>query len=651
MVQLDVVPETEEVLEVNADGTERLLPPATAADAFAASVKRLELHKRCGKRRRVEQAAKAMDVDEAADAGSGEKDGDDPESEKKIGAQDQDEPPSRVGNPFEEVHRQLSYACYELTQLNELTGLLCDKSLFRLESLQADERSAFATLEDSLMAFEMKKVGLRTVLGILRSGKKMLQGSQHVQQAYLMFIQNIQARWRMQAIAHGNFASGLRAQEPLAVDCGFYSAGSRGKATRQRQTRNAARLIVDEDCVHGLNPNRSDEALRLDVDTDSFRRLCFEVLDARTGKSLACAFLGPSLLAAAAPTSETRDGASVNLTSAEAKVEAQLEGLQANEFCIEVFQVLSVEAVRGGELCSYAEARDRPDVAPSYRPKVVVVENLLRSVSVALDERRHLRVTLQRFTGEQDAQGAETPQAQNSMLEDYCRAAVMIAEQYQRSLQTLQARNSHLLKPLVNKYRQMDARARISDALHGVAGALCANPLHGRPRKLVRIQHAWTHAGDDAFLEVWVGPRVLMRCLLTAGELKLVSLAKQGGSLGHLAPIQEAGDHQLATPGSELKLCALVVSIAVYEIMMSLEAAMIMLEPTCRIRWAPDGQSAELVWADDSVNNTLRVAFEDRSLHICLGNGEPIANTTLQGIARRALLHARQGKACLPGAR
>mmetsp|Transcript_17573 Transcript_17573/g.34566 ORF Transcript_17573/g.34566 Transcript_17573/m.34566 type:complete len:643 (-) Transcript_17573:268-2196(-) len=638
MVRIDLVPSTEEVLEVGADGTERLLPAPSAADAFAAAVKRLELHKRSQVKRRRLETSTAMDVDnEDAEASKDEETaslekGFSQQSQdlemQSLQTQDADQDAQQAAYPFMEVHKQLGYACYELQQLNELTNLLCEKSLFKLESLQADERSALPTLEDSLMAFEMKKVGLRSVLKILGSGKKMLQGSQRVQRAYLMFVQNLQARWRMHAIAHGNVASTLRAQEPLAVDCGFYSAGSRGKATLLRQTRNAARLVVNEEKVHGLESGQEQEALRLDVDPSTFRRLCFEVLDAETGRSLASAFLGPSQAQAQQNPSAT-------------DVESQLEGLQANEFSIELFQVLSAEAVRGGELSSYAEVKDRPDGTPSYRTKVVVVENLLRSVTVALDEERHLRITLQSCV---DESALPKHAVRDHLLEDYCRTAAIIAEQHQRRIHTQQLENSPLLTTaLVKKYRQMDARVRISEALNKLSEAVCANPEPARPRKLVHIRHAWAHDGDCAFLEVWIGPRVLVRCHLAAGELTLVSVAKHNGSLGHLAEVQQAGEHQLATPGSEDKLCALVASLAVYEVATTLESSMLIMEPTCRIRWAPDNQSADILWADDSVENTLRVSMTKDSLQVFLGR-EVISNTTLQGIARRALLRARESK-------
>eukprot|EP00516_Mucochytrium_quahogii_P002291 CAMPEP_0203756856 /NCGR_PEP_ID=MMETSP0098-20131031/10052_1 /ASSEMBLY_ACC=CAM_ASM_000208 /TAXON_ID=96639 /ORGANISM=" , Strain NY0313808BC1" /LENGTH=591 /DNA_ID=CAMNT_0050648885 /DNA_START=94 /DNA_END=1865 /DNA_ORIENTATION=+ len=573
MVGITVVPSGDEVVSIEADGTESVLPCATADDAFASCVKTMQFHKR--KRLGQPDDDDTMDIDGEAEQLKEEK----VEIKKR-----KEEPENAYQHPFMDVHREIAIACYELRQLNEVTKLLCEHSLFRLENLQADERTKLSELTENLVAIEMKRAALQETLSVLTTGKEMLVSAQGVQARYLRFVQQIQGRWRMQAIAHGNFSSNLRAQEPLAVDCGFYSAGSRGKAARLRQTRNAARLIVNSD-------NTESDTLAVDVDESTLRTVLFAIECTDTRKCLGSTRI------------EVPAGSKVD-DQGEEHVERQLESLQTSEFCSELFQVLSVEAVRSGELSSGGMGAD-PQALSNNRVKVTVVENLLDRVTVAVDAKHVLAISLVP-TG---VDSGTPPSVQcDDFAQDYCKVAAIVAQEHLRTVHKGIFETS-LLGSLVNKYRQMKAFRVISDTLDEISKGMTT-----KESNLFKIKFNWTHREGSSYCEIWIGNEVLLRCKLSNGHLMLGSIAVSERD----EPPPEAwnvaeqnGDQVFASPDVTGKLRTLILTIAKHEFIIALRDTLCKYLSECtRTSIETDISKGKLSWSHISTGTRCDVRVE-----------------------------------------
>jgi hypothetical protein len=665
-VMLHVVPNSEEIVSIDHEGTELVLPPASAADAFAATVKRLQLHKRRrgaarGKKEEQEDAAPLGGEEEAEGAALLEAGG-----RKRRGAASADDAASSqadfaeegalTANPFEAAHRELSAAAYELRQLTELTTLLCSHQLFRLEHLQRDDRSNFSGLTDILMAFESKKVALADAVKLLRGGTAMLRAARRSQSAYLAFVARAQTRWRMQAIAHGSFPSSLRAQEPLAVDCGYFSAGSKSKAARQRQTRDAARVVVDfalDGAAKGGEEDKGDameldgpatgaSPVRLDIDESSFRAIKFAVEAANTGECQAFAYIAPSVPAEAP-------------RAADDALERELDRLQSSEFCSELFQVLSVEAVRSGELSSGGGfAADATSIA-NARVKVAVIENLLDRVSVSVDAHHVLSISLvpppppgaptssgggRRASGSGGSSSSSNSDQARPFAHEFCRMAGVVAQEHLRNVHRGTV-SSSLLSALVDMYRQMDAFARITAAVDSVSHGLTRDS-RGAPSRLFKLSAAWTHREDESFLELRLGAQVLVRCKLTSGRLVLgaILLADPQRTLPlEWRVAQQGGDSIFACPNAVGKLQRFLHSLVIHEFVQMLARALL-LAPGRGTVQSLDAATGVLHWVDalGGAPRRIAVAVTDAGTLRVECGGIDITRPTVEQLVREIML-------------
>jgi len=499
-VELLIVPDGDEVVEVAADGSEQVLPRASADDAFAAGVRQLQLSKvaQSRKRRRsdgqasskkvkAENDADEMEIDEKGqDLLSQEGNRDDADETKTKGTQD----------PFQEVRMHLGMARYELQQMSELTKLLCDGSMFRLENLQADERSKVTDLSDALVAFEMKKIAFREVLKIVRTARDVHEKSRSIHKRYVQFIYETQKEWRLQPVAHGERNStNLRAQEPLAVDCGFFSAGSRGKAARLRQTRNAARMVVTD--LESYSMDSSKEIMTLDAHSDGLSTVRFSVEDLRNREILATAIVDIK-----------RTG-----RADRGYFHQQLERLQQAEFCSELFQVLSVEAARGGEQSSSLSGKGAPfdpNVVTSYRPQVSVAESFLRKISISLDgANRALTISLEPLSDKKDCEGVSS--ISNEELHAFCEIGCISAQEHQRLVHKRQ--NKPFLTAMIAKFRQLETMRSISLMLKELA-----------PSFEVPMRWSWVFGPLEYDLEISLGMSTKLNFKLEGGRLTLNSV-------------------------------------------------------------------------------------------------------------------------------
>ncbi len=607
MVNLHVIPLGEEVLSIEQDGTETVLPAASAEDCFAAKVSQLELHKR---EKKIDESVEVDDEKEV------EKKGNNTADDDQVGAR----------NPFEEVHRELAYACYELKQLHELTSLLKRGDLFRTESLTGTNKNKETELQDGLIASELKTAALDETYELLQKGKEMLISAHESQKQYLDFIKSIQSSWRLQAIAHGSVSSNLRSQEPLAVDCGFFSAGSRGKAALQRRTRNAARLIVGGDIDEDQGSKKS--SLQLEVDESSFQNVRIAIESPDSGE-----ILGSATLYELEDLSDENHPKSISKT---------LEYLQQSEFCSELFQVLSVEAVRNGELSS-GGAQVASAGTGNTRNKVTLVENLLNRIAVSVDAYHILSISLISAT---DTKNTETGQDKTALA--FCKAACTMAQTHLRNVHKGRFRNALLLS-LVNKYRQVDSFSKLSQELDRISSDLvqAANgeEEQKRPQALLKIQSMWTHRDQSSYLDLEIGPFLMVRCKLALGHLTLASIAVADDRVlpEKWRLMQQSGDHIFSGPGTLTKLRRFVLSLSRHEFLHVLRLA-ISKSPGFKQSIHTNYAQGTLVWDSlRGVSQKVLAIVEERGGIKVFFDGQNVTRPSLSGVTREIMIRSMAG--------
>jgi len=704
MVLLRIVPGGDEVVSVDHEGTEVLLPPPTAADAFAAAVKKMQLHKRkrgatlpagdgtgvatadaaaataavasaSASAASADGSAAAGDAAAASSAAGGASSAGDDSAPAAMEVDEEEEQQQQQQrgasgdklrkrtrtsgepaagardtpqNPFEEAQRELAFACYELRQLTELTGFLSERTLFRLENLQADEHSAVVGLSDILIAFEFKKSALDDAIGILSNGKDMILASQRTQRVYLRFIQEIQHRWRLQAIAHGNFSASLRAQEPLAVDCGYYSAGYRGRTARQRQTRLAARLTVKahEDDADGAPESAQSDGgaavVALDTDEGLLRSIRFAIESSSNGATVASAVIAPSSSSSSSSSSSRLDGlggpraASGSSAAQMSAVEAQLEQLQNSEFCSELFQTLSAEAVQCGELSSGGGAAADPGGVANVRSKVSVIENHLDRIAVSLDAQHNLVISLVPALSADPAADLGSPHSKGA--QDFCRMACVVAQMHLRGVHR-GARDVSLLAALVTKYQQMAAFERFSAVLDEIAASLTILPEGDLRCQLFKLSFTWTHREAESVLELWVGSQVLVRCKLARGHLSLGSIATVASRAvpheWHVA--QQSGNHIFACPHAPDKLKRFVQGLVRHEFLVMLKRALRFALGEESLVVHLDSSLGTLTWVSplDGLQREVRVEFTDTGALSVKAGDENVTRPTVPDLVRK----------------
>jgi len=525
MVALSLVPAVEDVVSIKSDGTEVVLPAASTEDSFVSSVRGMQLHKR----KRNEEANSVKTKSEEEDT-----------------------------NPFRKLYGQLYMAEYELNQLTELTGFLCDPnrlgSAFRLESLQTKEVSSKTRTVDLKLALKLKQRALVEAVTILKTGRQMLLKAQVQQAKYLTFVQYIQSNWRLQAVAHSDTnMTSLKPQEPLAVDCSFYSAGSVAHSTKKDKARNAARLL-------------NGDKLLVEVNDSTYRTLSISVEDAKTHECLATHFLKPLL----------------NLDME--LVDHQLEERQNNEFCNELFHLVSTEAVQKGDLSSGGTAGD--GLVGSERSKVTVVVNCIDRIVISATRTRNIVLAIVPVCDAEE-------RTQDYICHSFCTTAGLVAQKHLRKLHC-RLGYSPLLATMVDMYRQIEVTQIISNILDSTSYSniwLC-------------LRYSWRYEKASSYVTIHVGDWVLINCQVVNGYISLTSISV---TKNHEMPIeweiaQQNGDLIFASPDFESKFKTFLKNVVRTELTFLLAAY---LTPIV---------NSSIEWIDNSIqieNHTIVISLDE----------------------------------------